>query len=439
MIPHGVEVFVGLEPIDLRWGFDRLSGIVADRLSREPRCGALFLFFGKRRDALKVLFFDGTGLCLFYKRLDKGTFRLPLAPEGTTQLTIEERFERQQIDVDPFPFIGAGEANYFEWADLHVNFARAPKPAERAAIVKRVPVPLADSADWEGTHLYVASAQGVGRVIHAAYARPPKRPTGLTTTSRFKIAGSSRTSRFNADTERWLEQAHAIVPIVAAYRRQDWEAGGTTLSAWHLDSLKHVPAILKQLGKPKKGAAVASLVDGLQAELANAAKLDAGPDAEELVGDLMGSLMNAKRAKKELAAALTHLDAIEALASADAWWLAAREIADHVACFRGDDPLAHAGIRAIALRVFRGALVGATPKAHAAAFQFIVDDGFPKWHLARTITIALETALRAGDAKAFAHFKKGVARTMASELERAAAACDEAKQPAIARKLRALA
>jgi transposase len=69
MIPHVVEVFVGLDPIDLRWGFDRLSGLVAERLGREARSGALFLFFGKRRDALKVLFFDGSGLCLFYKRL----------------------------------------------------------------------------------------------------------------------------------------------------------------------------------------------------------------------------------------------------------------------------------------------------------------------------------------------------------------------------------
>ncbi len=73
MIPHGVEVFIGLEPIDLRWGFDRLAGIVADRLTREARSGGLFVFFGKRREALKVLFFDGTGLRLFYKRLDRGT------------------------------------------------------------------------------------------------------------------------------------------------------------------------------------------------------------------------------------------------------------------------------------------------------------------------------------------------------------------------------
>ena len=92
MIPHGVEVFVGLDLIDLRWGFDRLSGLVAERLGREARSGALFLFFGKRRDALKILFFDGSGLCLFYKRLDRGTFRLPQPREaGSLVVQVEER------------------------------------------------------------------------------------------------------------------------------------------------------------------------------------------------------------------------------------------------------------------------------------------------------------------------------------------------------------
>lgn len=91
MIPHGVEVFVGLDPIDLRWGFERLSGVIGEKLGRSARCGALFVFFGKRRSALKVIFFDGTGLCVFYKRLDQGTFRIPSAPEGATTLAIEER------------------------------------------------------------------------------------------------------------------------------------------------------------------------------------------------------------------------------------------------------------------------------------------------------------------------------------------------------------
>lgn len=92
MIPRGVEIFVGLEPIDLRWGFERLTGLVLEKCGREARCGALFVFFGKRRSALKVLFFDGTGLCLFYKRLDSGTFRLPQArTEGDLTIEIGER------------------------------------------------------------------------------------------------------------------------------------------------------------------------------------------------------------------------------------------------------------------------------------------------------------------------------------------------------------
>ena len=68
MIPHGVEVFVALDTIDLRWSFDRLGALVADRLGREVRGGALFVFFGRRRDAVKILFADATGLCLFYNQ-----------------------------------------------------------------------------------------------------------------------------------------------------------------------------------------------------------------------------------------------------------------------------------------------------------------------------------------------------------------------------------
>lgn len=91
MIPRGVEIFVGVDPIDLRWSFDRLSGIAEERIGRGARSGALFVFFGKRRDALKVLFFDGSGMCLFYKRLDKSTFRVPEAQGETTALAIDER------------------------------------------------------------------------------------------------------------------------------------------------------------------------------------------------------------------------------------------------------------------------------------------------------------------------------------------------------------
>jgi transposase len=77
MIPQGVQVFVALEAIDLRYSFDRLSGLAKEQVGYDPRGGALFVFFGKRRTALKILFFDGSGMCVFYKRLDKSTFRVP--------------------------------------------------------------------------------------------------------------------------------------------------------------------------------------------------------------------------------------------------------------------------------------------------------------------------------------------------------------------------
>ena len=91
MIPRGVEIFVGIDPIDLRWSFDRLAGIAEERIGRPARSGVLFVYFGKRRNAIKVLFFDGSGLCVFYKRLDKSTFRLPEVEAGTASVAIDER------------------------------------------------------------------------------------------------------------------------------------------------------------------------------------------------------------------------------------------------------------------------------------------------------------------------------------------------------------
>src|SRR5262249_48319496 len=98
MIPHGVEIFVGVEPIDLRWTFDRFSAIVTERIGRPTRRGTLFVFFRRRREALKVVCVDGTGLCLFYKRLDKGTFRLPEIEGDAQSVAIEESMLDDLLD-----------------------------------------------------------------------------------------------------------------------------------------------------------------------------------------------------------------------------------------------------------------------------------------------------------------------------------------------------
>lgn len=97
MIPRGVDIYLGIEPIDLRWGFDRLCGIVTERIGRRPRSGAIFAFFGRRRTAMKVLYFDGTGLCVFYKRLDDGTFKLPLSTDGKSNTVVLTERELEDL------------------------------------------------------------------------------------------------------------------------------------------------------------------------------------------------------------------------------------------------------------------------------------------------------------------------------------------------------
>jgi transposase len=77
MIPTGIQVFVAVEPVDMRFGFDRLSGLVRERVGYEARSGALFVFFGKRRHIIKAIFVDSTGVCVFWKRLDRGVFAIP--------------------------------------------------------------------------------------------------------------------------------------------------------------------------------------------------------------------------------------------------------------------------------------------------------------------------------------------------------------------------
>lgn len=87
MIPQGVEIFVAVEPVDMRLGFERLGALVRERMRREPRSRALFVFFGKRRQTVKILTWDGTGVVLWYKRLDQGVFEIP-RPERQGDMTV---------------------------------------------------------------------------------------------------------------------------------------------------------------------------------------------------------------------------------------------------------------------------------------------------------------------------------------------------------------
>lgn len=78
----GLKVFVALEPCDMRKGFNGLEALVGERLKEEVQSGALFVFGNRRRTRMKILYFDGSGLWLLNKRLERGTFSWPRSVEG---------------------------------------------------------------------------------------------------------------------------------------------------------------------------------------------------------------------------------------------------------------------------------------------------------------------------------------------------------------------
>ncbi len=72
-----LKVYLATEPVDLRKSFNGLYGLTSQVLKERPESGALFVFTNKRRNRVKILNFDGTGLWVMIKRLEKGTFSWP--------------------------------------------------------------------------------------------------------------------------------------------------------------------------------------------------------------------------------------------------------------------------------------------------------------------------------------------------------------------------
>jgi transposase len=82
-----LKVLVALDPCDMRKGYEGLTALVG-ALSEELRSGTLFVFGNRRRTQLKILYFDGSGVWVMSKRLEKGTFSWPQSAEGKTKLSL---------------------------------------------------------------------------------------------------------------------------------------------------------------------------------------------------------------------------------------------------------------------------------------------------------------------------------------------------------------
>jgi transposase len=86
MLPPSVRIFVASQPVDLRQSFDRLAACAQEQLGGDAFSGHLFVFRNRRGDRVKILYWDRSGFCLWYKRLEQGVFRLPSGGPGCVEL-----------------------------------------------------------------------------------------------------------------------------------------------------------------------------------------------------------------------------------------------------------------------------------------------------------------------------------------------------------------
>ena len=131
-VPAGGRVLVWSSPVDFRKGMDGLCAYVQLTLKADAFAGDLFVFRSRRADRIKVLMYDGTGLCLYHKRLEQGRFRWPPMTEGTVRLSAAQM---------------AALLEGLEWSKLQPHAVpRSPADRQRSGAPRRCSVKSGDVA-----------------------------------------------------------------------------------------------------------------------------------------------------------------------------------------------------------------------------------------------------------------------------------------------------
>ena len=113
-VPAGVRVLVAAKPVDFRRGADSLAALAREELQRDPFSGVHIVFRSKRADRLKILTWDGSGLVLYWKRLEQGAFRWPPISAGVMRLSASQF---------------AALVDGLDWSRLHARDVPRPEAA----------------------------------------------------------------------------------------------------------------------------------------------------------------------------------------------------------------------------------------------------------------------------------------------------------------------
>ncbi|MEZ5817397.1 MAG: IS66 family insertion sequence element accessory protein TnpB [Hyphomicrobiaceae bacterium] len=113
--PTGVRVLVATKPVDFRKGMDGLAAYVEQQLLADPFSGVIYVFRAKRADKVKLLFWDGTGICLVTKRLEGANFCWPAIEDGVMRLS---------------PAQLSALLEGLQWSRVHMRRVRAPQATQ---------------------------------------------------------------------------------------------------------------------------------------------------------------------------------------------------------------------------------------------------------------------------------------------------------------------
>ena len=116
-LPPAVRIFIATAPADMRRSFDSLAALARETLLQDPLSGHLFVFRNRDGDRTKILYWDRSGFCLWYKRLEKGVFRLPAGDTPCIELEAAEL----ALILEGIDLAGAKRRPRFELPTAHAS------------------------------------------------------------------------------------------------------------------------------------------------------------------------------------------------------------------------------------------------------------------------------------------------------------------------------